>query len=96
MPMVINSPIVDDWKSLLSNFSGTNPVPTTGRSLQEEGVVGRLVIWGVEDAAAAVAVTVKGIEGGDAGCEGSGGRSVCSGNMPRDGVTQLALANRCM
>ena len=48
MPMVLNSLMVGDWKSLLSNFGGTGPVPTMDRSLLEEG-------WGVgeglEDAA---------------------------------------------
>ena len=48
MPMVLNSLMVGDWKSLLSNFGGTGPVPTMDRPLLEEG-------WGVgeglEDAA---------------------------------------------
>ena len=48
MPMVLNSLMVGDWKSLLLNFGGTGPVPTMDRSLLEEG-------WGVgeglEDAA---------------------------------------------
>ena len=63
--MVLNSPMVGDWKSLLSNFGGTGPVPTTGRSLLEEGVVGILVIGGVGEGLedAAVAVAVKGMEG---------------------------------
>ena len=65
MPMVLNSLMVGDWKSLLSNFGGTGPVPTTGWSLLEEGVVGILVIVGVGEGLedAAVAVAVKGMEG---------------------------------
>ena len=65
MPMILNSPMVGDWKSLLSNFGGTGPVPTTDRSLLREGVVGILVIGSVGEGLenAAVAVAVKGMEG---------------------------------
>ena len=55
MPMVLNSLMVGDWKSLLSNFGGTGPVPITGRALLEEEVVGILgVEEGLEDTAVAV------------------------------------------
>ena len=37
MPITLNSLIVGDWKSLLSNFGGTGPDPTMGWSV--EGVV---------------------------------------------------------
>ena len=34
MPIALSSPIVGDWKSLLSNFGGTGPDPTLGRSAE--------------------------------------------------------------
>ena len=56
--------MVGDWKSLLSNFGGTGPVPTTGRSLLEEGVVGILVIRSVGEGLMDAAV--KGMEAAEA------------------------------
>ena len=81
MPMVLNSPMVGDWKSLLSNFGGTGPVPTTGRPLLEEGVVGILVIGGVGEGLedAAVAVAVKGMEGERLAAEAVVGEVVVAG-----------------
>ena len=62
MPMVLNSLMVGDWKSLLLNFGGTGPVPITGGAPLEEGVVGILgVEEGLEDTA--VAVAAIGMEG---------------------------------
>ena len=87
MPMVLNSPMVGDWKSLLSNFGGTGPVPTTGRPLLEEGVVGILVIGGVGEGLedAAVAVAVKGMEGERLAAEAVVGEVVVAGGTGGEG-----------
>ena len=87
MPMVLNSPMVGDWKSLLLNFGGTGPVPTTGRPLLEEGVVGILVIGGVGEGLedAAVAVAVKGMEGERLAAEAVVGEVVVAGGTGGEG-----------
>ena len=94
MPMVLNSPMVGDWKSLLSNFGGTGPVPTTGRPLLEEGVVGILVIGGVGEGLedAAVAVAVKGMEGERLAAEAVVGEVVVAGGTGGEGELMEEVA----
>lgn len=93
MPMVFNSPIVGDWKPLLSNFGGTGPVATTGRSLLEEGVVG-MAIWGVGEGLedAAVAVAVKGMEGERLAVEAVVEEVVAAGTGGKEGELMVEAA----